>query len=133
MYEMIIHVDSADDMAIIVQACKGTAQLISSKLLEPRKGLRRRSKTEQTQTPIVRKSRIVGMTGAELLRQTFADGRNHRTRDLQLIFASNGFAAKSASPALSQLTKSGEVKQLSEGEYIRTTKLKEVNSGAERN
>ncbi len=131
MYEMIIHVDSADDMAIIVQACKGTAQLISSKLLEPRKGLRRRSNIEQT--PIVRKSRIVGMTGAELLRQTFADGRNHRTRDLQLIFASNGFAAKSASPALSQLTKSGEVKQLSEGEYIRTTKLKEVNSGAERN
>jgi hypothetical protein len=124
---MIIHVESAQDMAVIVQACQGTAELISSNKLEAQKkrGVRIVNNPE-------RKSRAVGLTGAELLRQTFNDGRNHKTRDLQTIFSQNGFAPKSASPALSILAKAGEVKQITEGEYIRTAKLREV-SGRQHN
>jgi hypothetical protein len=126
-YEMIIHVESAQDMAVIVQACQGTAELISSNKLEAQK--KRGKRGVRIVNNPERKSRIVGLTGAELLRQTFNDGRNHKTRDLQTIFSQNGFAPKSASPALSILAKAGEVKQITEGEYVRTAKLREVNSG----
>ncbi len=127
MYEMIIHVASADDMAVIVQACKGTAQLISSKLLEEqksRRGLRRRV------APSVQKTTI---RGVDLARKLFADGKQHSNTEVKSVFTAHGFAANSSSPILSQLHKiTGEVKSTTPGHYIATARLKQVNSGEQK-
>src|SRR5260370_20263987 len=127
MYEMIIHVASADDMAVIVQACKGTAQLISSKLLEEqkkRRGLRRRVAPTDVVPTVLR--------GIDLARKLFADGKHHSNTEVRDVFTAHGFAANSSSPILSKLyVKTGEVKQTTPGHYIATSKLKQVNSGEE--
>lgn len=129
MYEMLIHVESADDMAIIVQACKGTAKLISSKLIDEPKSKKRR----HTQSRLFKRSntpRIGTITGLNLARQIFSDGKPHKTTEISSIFTQKGFKPKSVSPVLSILHgKLGELHQIAQGEYARTTKLKDFNSG----
>lgn len=126
-YEMIIHVESAQDMAVIVQACQGTAELISSNKIEEEK---KRKSGKRKSPAFAAGGRMAGLRGVDLLRKIFSDGKTHKTSEISSIFTSHGFASKSASPALSNLTlKSGELKQVQMGEYIATTKLKEVNSG----
>src|SRR5260370_18407558 len=127
MYEMIIHVASADDWAVIVQACKGTAQLISSKLLEEqksRRGLRWR---------VARSVKKTTIRGGDLDHKLFADGKQHSNTEVKSVFTAHGFAANSSSPILSQLHKiTGEVKSTTPGHYIATARLKQVNSGEQK-
>lgn len=125
MYEMIIHVDTADDMALIIQACKGTAKLVKAEEVKGEK-IKRRSRARPTE-PI--KSPI---SGQDLARKLFADGKAHKSPEIRQFFTSHGFAPNSASPAISFLaTKSHELKKLADGEYIMTAKLRQVvNSGA---
>jgi len=130
-YEMIIHVENADDMATIIQACKGTAELKSAKAIESSPPQRRRGLQPRVE-PRPAKPRIGAMRGEDIMREIFADGKNHTNDELKKTFVARGFQPNSVSPLLSRLKNStSEIRMVAMGEYIKTSKLKPVatNSG----
>lgn len=126
-YEMVIHVESADDMATIVQACKGSAELISSNQVKEAPRAKKRKKS-LPRPPVVEPGSLKGI---DLARKMFSDGKPHTTSELTSVFVASGFNEKSASPALSNLhTKFHEVKLISPGTYIATQKLRPISNSA---
>lgn len=126
-YEMVIRVESADDMALIVQACKGSAELITTHKIEETKP--KRKKPVRKTPGIANNPKAV--RGEDLLRTILADGKTHTVAELKKTFIKNGFAADSYSPNLARLGHNGEVKRTGEGEWTATAKFSRLINSAE--